>query len=142
MRLVRILKICFVASQILFLYFLVIQLPSPSTRPVDFKIEMALTILALSNVVLGFVIPRYFLRAGPRATGDASQQSSPIQRWFTANIVGFALLESCSLFGVVLHFLGAPLRHSELLICIATVAIVFFTAGAPPAGEASSNSQN
>jgi F0F1-type ATP synthase membrane subunit c/vacuolar-type H+-ATPase subunit K len=130
MRLVRVMKIFFVVSMLFFLY-MVIKLPANGTQPPDPKLEMVLTILALANIANGFVIPRYILRAPQRAQGDPNQ-ATLVQRWFTANVLGFAFLESCGLFGVVLHFLGADLRRSELLIGVGIVAIVFFSPGAVP----------
>jgi hypothetical protein len=130
MRLVRVMKIAFIASALIFLY-MVMKLPANATQPPDPTLEMVLTILALANIANGFVIPRYILRAAQRAQGDPNQ-ATLVQRWFTANVLGFAILESCCLFGVALHFLGADLRRSELLIGIGIVATVFFSPGAVP----------
>lgn len=141
LRLVRVLRITVVVAQILFLYYLVIRFPIASPRPLDPTAGMVITGLALANVVLGFVFPRYFLRIRQRAQGNAAQ-AALLQRWVTANVVGFAFLESCSLFGVALHFLGAALRRSELLIGVGIVATVFFSLGAPPGPEEGSAARN
>jgi F0F1-type ATP synthase membrane subunit c/vacuolar-type H+-ATPase subunit K len=130
MRLVRVMKIFFVVSMLFFLY-MVMKLPATAAQTPDAMLEMVLTILALANIANGFVVPRYILRAPQRAQGDPNQ-ATLVQRWFTANVLGFAFLESCGLFGVVLHFLGADLRRSELLIGVGIVAIVFFSPGAVP----------
>jgi hypothetical protein len=129
-RVVRVMKSAFVVSAILFL-FVVLDVPSKTAQPPVPAIEISITVIALANVALGFVLPRYFLRIGQRASRNA-QQSTPIQRWFTANVVRFALLESCTLFGVMLHFMGAALRHSEFLIAVGIVATVFLSLGALP----------
>jgi hypothetical protein len=130
MRLVRVMKIFFVVSMLFFLY-MVMKLPATAAQTPDAKLEMALTLLALANIVLGFVVPRYILRAAQRAQGNTTQATLS-QRFITASVLGFAFLESCSLFGVVLHFLGADLRRSELLIGVGIVATVFFSLGPLP----------
>jgi F0F1-type ATP synthase membrane subunit c/vacuolar-type H+-ATPase subunit K len=140
MRLVRVMKIFFVVSMLFFLY-MVMKLPATAAQTPDPKLEMVLTILALANIANGFVIPRYILRAPQRAQGDPNQ-ATLVQRWFTANVLGFAFLESCGLFGVVLHFLGADLRRSELLIGVGIVAIVFFSPGAVPDAGSGPNLPN
>ena len=133
LRLVRIMKIAFVVSAILFLG-VIIRLPANAAQPPDFTLVTAITVVAFADVVLGFVFPRSYLRTGRRAPGDV-KPPTPIQRWFTANVIGFAFLESCSLFGVMLHFLGAELRRSELLIGVGIIATIFFSLGTPPGGE-------
>jgi hypothetical protein len=133
LRLARILKFAFAISAILFLS-VVLRVPAKATQPPDPMVVAAITILAFANIVLGFVFPRYYLRNAQRVPGNA-QQATPIQRWFTANVLGFALIESCSLFGVMLHFLGAELGRSNLLIGVGVVATLFFSVGAPPESE-------
>lgn len=130
MRLVRVMKIFFVVSMLFFLY-MVMKLPATAAQPPDAMLEMVLTILALANIANGFVIPRYILRAPQRAQGNTTQATLS-QRFITASVLGFAFLESCSLFGVALHFLGADLQRSELLIAVGIVATVFFSPGPLP----------
>jgi hypothetical protein len=140
LRVVRMLKIAFVASAILFLR-MIITIPAHPLQPVNSTVETAITIVALVNIILGYAFPRFMLRAAQRASGNTSNVPS-IQRWFTASVVGFAILESCSLFGVALHFMGAELLRSELLIAVGIVATVFFSAGAPPADRVGNSAQS
>jgi hypothetical protein len=133
LRLVRIMKGAFIVSALFFLY-LVITIPASDSRPPDPVIETVLTFFALTNIVLGFVIPRFMAKAAQRKS-ESKSPAAPLQRWFTASVAGFAFLESCSLFGVMLHFLGAELRRSELLIAVGIVATLFFSAGAPPGAD-------
>jgi membrane protein YqaA with SNARE-associated domain len=136
MLLMRVMKIAFIVSALLFLS-LVMRIPAKETQPPSSSLEMALTILALTDVVIGYVIPRFILRSAQAAQENAAQPAA-IRRWITASVIGFAFLESCSLFGVMLHFLGAEIWRSELLIAVGILATVFFSAGAVPGADGGS----
>lgn len=126
-------RLCFVVSAALFLYMIVKIIPG-GTQPPSPAFETAITVVALGAVVLGFILPRTLLTRSQRATENANRVA-PLQFWVTRNVLGFAFLEACSLFGIVLHIMGADLWRSELLIGIGIVATVFFSAGEAPADE-------
>jgi hypothetical protein len=136
-RVFRVLKIAFVAYTAL-LFFVVIRIPPKSRIPVDGTIQAAITAVALAALVLGFVVPRFLVKPANSSIANATAPS-PIKRWFTAGVVGLAFLEACSLFGVTLHFLGAGLERSELLIGAGLVATVFFSPGTLPGAGPSGN---
>lgn len=137
LRLVRVLKIAFILSSILFL-FVVIEIPSKSPQPVDRTVELALLIAALTTIVLGYAFPKFLASSGQGRSGSAPQASA-LQAWFSRCVMSFAFLEACSLFGVVLHFLGAELLHSELLIGVAILALAFWSPETPPSSEDEGN---
>jgi len=138
-RTVRIMKIGFITFALLLIY-LIFKIPASAPQPIDPTVEMAVTILALVDVVLGFVFPRFMMRMAQRAPGNAAPATA-LQRWFAGSVVGLAFLESCNLFGFALHFLGAELGRSELLIGVGIVATMFFSAGAPPGRDEGNRSQ-
>jgi hypothetical protein len=131
-RLVRVLKAAFVGSPFFFFY-IVVKTSATAAHAPSATVEMALTLVALTNVALGYAVPRLMMRAAQRTPGSRDQ-ATVIQRWLTANVLGFALLESCSLLGMALHFLGAELQRTELLIAVGIIATVFFSPGALPDG--------
>jgi hypothetical protein len=140
LRVVRAMKVAFIVSAILFLS-IVIKIPANATQPPDPNVELAITGVALAMVVLGFVFPRMLERIAQRAPRN-TVQTTPVQRWFTRSLIGLAFLEACSLFGVTLHFLGAGIRRSELLIGVGIIATVFFSVGTPPESEEESSRQS
>jgi hypothetical protein len=58
-----------------------------------------------------------------------------MQRWFTGYILSLAFFESCSLFGVVLHFMGARILVVEVLFAASLLAILVRSPGVPPSDE-------
>jgi hypothetical protein len=110
---------------------MVIKILPKGPKPVDPTVETLITIVALAAVVLGFVFPRYLAGIAQRASANATQAAQRLQ-WLARSVMGFAFIEACSLFAIVLHSLGADLRRSELLIGVGIVATVFFSPGAPP----------
>jgi hypothetical protein len=131
-RLFRLIKIGFIVYMAL-LFFVVIRIPSKSHRAVDPMIELALTMTALVALVAGYVAPRVLARHPQPESQDAAAAPA-IKSWFSGGVIGLFFLEACSLFGVVLHFLGADLQRSELLIAAGIVSTVFFSPGALPDG--------
>ena len=132
-RLALVLKAAFIVSAILFLY-IVIKIPAKMPQLQNPSLEMAMTIIALTMIVLGFAFPNFLAKVAQRAPGNTIQ-AVRMQGWILRNVIGFAFLEACSLFGVALHFLGAELLRSELLISVGIVATVFFSAGTLPGSE-------
>lgn len=135
LRVVRAMKVAFVLSALLFLY-IVIRIPATSAQPLDSTVEAAFVIAALTMVFLGFAARKLFARAVQNASATTIP-AADLQRWLAASVISFAFLEACSLIGVALHFIGAALWHSELLIGVGIVATAFFSAGAPPGSEES-----
>ncbi len=129
-------RLFFVVSAFLFLYMILKVLPG-GAQPPSPAFETAITIMALGAVVMGFVLPRVLAGRAKRTTGSVTQ-SAQLQFWVMRSVLGFAFMEACSLFSIVLHVMGANLWRSELLIGIGIVATVFFSAGEAPADESDS----
>lgn len=53
----------------------------------------------------------------------------------TGYVLGLALFESCSLFGLVLHFLGSRILVVEMLFAASLLAILFWSPSVPPTDE-------
>ena len=76
-RLMRILKLSFLVSGVLFLY-VVFTIPAKSPGPVNPAIELVLTILAITNVVLGFTLPQFLARVAMRSP-QSTLQPTPVK---------------------------------------------------------------
>ena len=136
LRMVLVMRLFFVVSAFLFLYMILKVLPG-GTQPPNPVVETAITVIALGSVAMAFVLPRMLAGRAKRTTGSATQ-AAQLQFWVLGSVVGFAFLEACSLFGIVLHVMGANLWRSELLIGVGIIATVFFSAGEAPADESNS----
>jgi hypothetical protein len=60
--------------------------------------------------------------------------STAAQRWFSANILRLAFALSTSLFGLVLHIMGAPERLAQALVALGIVYLLV-KAGKPVADK-------
>jgi len=140
LRLVRALKYAFALSPILFL-LVIIRIPARNVAPPEPTVVTAITIVALTMIILGYAVPRSLAQVGQNSQATATL-AGQLQSWLSRNLIGFAFLEACSLFAFVLHFLGAELRRSELLIAVGIVATLFFSAGEPPGSEDASSQQS
>ena len=140
LRVFRFMKAAFLVYGILLIY-VIIKIRPKSSSPEDSTMVVAITFLAPIMLVLGFFTPRFFPRLAQRSSQSAPG-ATPIKQWFSGGLIGLCFLEACSLFGVVLHFLGAGLRQSELLIGAGIAAIAFFSPGALPGSEEGNSSQS
>ena len=124
----RVLKFAFIASVVMFFY-IVVTLPAAPKQPLDPKVGLLITILALTNIAFGFGARRLVDRPARAAA------STPLKRWMTAGVLSLAFFESCPLFGLALHFLGATLRHVEILFAAGLLSMLFWSPGSPPPAE-------
>ena len=131
----RVMKIVFIVSGVLF-FFVALKLPNNASQPPTSKIQLLLTVLALSNVVFGFNTRRII--RGAKGTSEDVPTSIQLKRWMSAGVVSLAFFESCILFGFVLHFLGAPFWRVELLFGVGLIAMLFWSPGTPPGTEGNS----
>lgn len=127
-RLMRVIRFSFAASGLLFAY-VVMTVPAQAPRPVDPPVEVAFTAVAFMNVVLGFLAPRLFALA-PQNKGKTA-----LNRWLSRSLVSLALFESCTLFGVTLHFIGGRLQLVALLIAVGIISTLVWRPGDPPADD-------
>ena len=104
----RTLKYAFIVSVLLF-GVVMIEIPSKAVHPPQPLLELIISALALSNLVLGFNARRFLARFTP-ANAGSSGSATPTARWFSAGIFSLAMMESYALFALVLHMLGTSSR--------------------------------
>ncbi len=131
-----VMKLAFIVSGLLII-FVVARVPSQAPQqPVSPAFEWAVTALAIIEDVIGLNGRRLYLWIAKRVPENALA-STPVGRWMTANIFSLAFIESCILFGLVLHFMGANVRFVQLLFAVGILSLLFWSPGKPPAtGEA------
>lgn len=129
-RVVKVLKISFVVSGLLFI-LIAFRIPARPTTPPDPLVEVIVSLVALTNIALGFFLPGLVSRAAGRRLTN-TQASTPLQRWVSGCILSLAMFMSCCLFAVVLHFIGARVRIVEILFAFGMLSIVFWKPGTPP----------
>jgi len=139
-RIVGILKISFIVSGLLFLY-IVFKIPPKATLSPQPAFALVISAIALTNIVLGFVLPGFLARNALRGQSGMRQPTTPIQRWMSNCVLSLAFFESCNLFGLVLHFVGARVLIVESLFAAGLLAMLFWSPGAPPTEEGAASTQ-
>jgi hypothetical protein len=131
-RLMRIVKYAFIISVLLFA--LVTIRPTRGMHPPQRLIQVIIAALALGDLVLGWN-GRWFFAQLARANGRRTIESTPLNQWFAANVFSLAVMESCALFAIVLHFLGSSTTLVGLLFVCSLLALVVWNPGRPPVPE-------
>ena len=138
-RVLRAMKLSFIVAGFLIIYVM-LKIPAAHlSRPANPTLELVIAAVALNNLVLGLVARRFFARFATNSSRSGAK-STPLSRWFSANVLSLALIESCLLFGFVLNRLGGSVRLVELLCGSAMIAFLFWSPGRPPAPEDGNNS--
>lgn len=123
----RVMKIAFIVSGVLF-FCIALKIPSQEQQPPTTAIQLALTIVALSNLVFGFNAKRLVVKSAEGAS-QFVPASIQLKRWISAGVVSLALFQSCNLFGFALRFLGAPLWRVKLLFGAGLISMLFWSPG-------------
>jgi hypothetical protein len=132
-RLMFVLKLSFIVSMLLFFY-VTFMVPTHVDQPITPAFELAIIIVALTADVVGFFARGLLSRMMKRAWAKRPE-ITPVSQWLTGNMVSLACFEACTLFGMVLHFTGAPVRLVEFLCSVGIISLVLWRPGTPPAGS-------
>lgn len=133
-------KFSFLTAGLLFTWIAHV-IPARPGPPIEPNIEAILLTMAFADIVLAFVFPPYLARAAARKASTAPTLP-PLQQWMSFNLVALTFLESCVLFGFVLHVLGANARLAFTVMGIGILAILLWRPSAPPAVQPPSAPQN
>lgn len=129
-----VLKLAFIVSGLLFIV-VVARVPTQTPQqPVSPAFEWVITILAIADDIVG-LCGRGLFRWIAKHTSPNGQASAPLRVWMTGNVFSLALMQSCILFGMVLHFVGARVRLVELLFAVGMISLVLWSPGTPPAAK-------
>ena len=132
-RVMRIMKYAFIASVLLF-GVVAIKIPSKAAHPPQHMIEVVISVLALSNLVLGLNAQSFFARFVK--PNPATPAGTPLNQWFAAGIFSLALMESCAIFALVLHLLGSSIKLVGILFASAILTLIFWNPGTAPTQDA------
>ena len=99
-----------------------------SAEPIVYELIAA---LAVADGFIGIVLKRILMRAKPRALPNGKMPTAA-GRWFTANLIRLAFSLSTCMFGLVLHFIGAPERQAQALVVLG-ILFMFVSPGKLPA---------
>lgn len=132
-RVMRTMKYAFILSVLLFIS-LTIRVPSKAAHHPGQSLEFIIIAMALTNLTVGCA-GRSILRRLTNANVGRNGNAAPLNQWVLANMISFALIESCALFAVVLHMLGGSTKLVGLLFGCALLALFTWNSGAPPATE-------
>ena len=133
----RIMKYAFIASVLLF-GVVAIKIPSKAAHPPQHMIEVILSVLALSNLVLGLNAQAFFARF--IKPGADTPTATPASQWFAAAVFSLALMESCALFALVLHLRGSSSKLVGILFGCSILTLIFWNPGSAPTQDANMRS--
>jgi len=109
---------------------LVLRLRSSATsKPI---VLQALTVLAVSLVVLLFVMRRIQVLPAEAILEKQPQDAKALARWRQGYLVTYTLSLSIALYGLVLHFLGFPMSQVAPFFIAGIVLILFLGPKAIP----------
>lgn len=129
-------RISFICFGLLLVY-LTMRMPAPPHVSANPTFEWVITVIGLTNVLLGFFAPRLFRRALQQAS--ARQPSSgPVAQWMAVNVVSLAFFDACMLFGFVLHAVGSEARFVEITIGAGLISLVVWKPKPVPGNEGAS----
>jgi hypothetical protein len=115
---------------------LVLQLRSSATsKPI---VLHALTVLAVSLVVLLFVIRRIQVLPAEAILEKQPQDAKALMRWRQGYLVTYCLSMSIALYGLVLHFLGFSMSQVGPFFVAGIVLILFLSPKVIPDGTSQS----
>jgi hypothetical protein len=104
----------------LVLYFLLsMRLPAAHHSPSSKALEIAVVCLSLSCANSAFYINRKYIRKAMITLKDTPEDAKALKRWRVGYVTIYVLSFAVALYGMVLHFFGAP----------GTRVIPFFAAG-------------
>lgn len=132
-RVIRIIWFGFVLAGVTII-FGAMTVPVQTTNALDPTAEMAIAIVALSDVALAFFARRFLARLARVAPGS-SVESAEMNRWFLGNVASLAIIFSCNLLAFVLHMLRARGELVELLFGAGMISLLLWRPGTPPEAD-------
>lgn len=132
LRVVRMMKLAFIASGLL-LIFVAFKVPAPPRRSPNHVFDVVVFILALTSIVVGFFAPRFFKR--PHSS-QAQPGSAALNHWMSMNVFSLACFQACLLIGFVLHFLRAQVQFIEIAFAAGMISLLIWKPQPPPTADA------
>jgi len=128
----RTMQIAFIVFGCLVFYLMHIVKPNAETPPAPALYE-SIAAIAVVDGLIGIWMQKMILKGQVRTLLNG-KMSTPGQRWLAANVVRLAFATSTSLFGFVLHVLGAPERLAQILVGLG-ILYLLMPPGTPPAEQ-------
>jgi hypothetical protein len=133
-RVMQIIRGGFVFGGVMLIY-VAMTIPAQAPRPIEPMAERMIALMALADVVLGFLAPRLLMRLAQREVRSGPEIAA-MSGWLMGNVVGLAFIFSCNLFAMVLHFVGAQGEFVALLFGVGMISLLVWRPGKPPVVEA------
>src|SRR5690348_1163663 len=103
-------KLAFIISGLL-LIFVAYKVPVPPRRSVNHVFDLVIFIVALTNIAVGFLAPRFLNRARQSQGGPGS---AALNQWMSMNVFSLACFDAPMLIGLVLHLVRARVQFIEI----------------------------
>lgn len=129
----RIVRMVFVASGFLY-YYAAMKLTNPGQQAPAGTFQSAITIIAFTCIILGFITRKLFGRVA-ESLAPKAQMSTEIKRWMMTSVISLVFFEMSILFGFTLHILGAPMWRVALLFGAGVASMLIWSPGPVPGEE-------
>jgi hypothetical protein len=130
---IRIMRLSFLLFGILLIY-IAFKVPVQSRAVPNRVFELVISLLALTNIPIGFFAPKFFSRSPSRGF-RSTMVPAPVKQWFTGRVASLAFFNACNLFAFVLHSIGGRIWIVELLFGAGMISFLFWNPGNPPIAE-------
>lgn len=124
----------FVLSGVMLIY-VVFVVPVRTPDNADAAIEIGMTMIALVDVVLGFLAQRFLARIA-KPVPEGRQGNAELNAWLSRNVASLALIYSCNLFAFALHMLRAGSDLVDVLFGVGMISLLLWQPGTPPVVKA------
>jgi hypothetical protein len=125
-------QIAFIVFGCSVFYLMHVVKPNAETPPAPALYE-SIAAVAVADGFIGIMMHRLLLKAKARPLPNGRMPTGA-ERWLSANVVRLAFATSTSLFGFVLHVLGAPERLAQILVGLG-ILYMLMPPGALPAEQ-------
>ena len=129
LKLVRTAQVAMLVS-ILIYVFLIWRIPARS-HPQNSTIYAALTVLALSSVVVLFALRRFFAARLLAALSANLEDTAALVQWRASYVISYAVSESIAIYGLLLHFLGFSMKQVAPFLIAGFLLILFLAPSLP-----------
>jgi FtsH-binding integral membrane protein len=128
------LQVVRMAMLVSIVFYILIALLAPSAARPSPIVFYAVTLMAISLVVVLFVTRRILVLRMETVLATQPQDERALARWRTGCIVTYCLSEAVALYGLVLHFLGFTLSEVAPFYLGGFILLLFFGPRRPPNG--------
>lgn len=122
---VRLIRWCLLIAVAVY-FVLMARLPASSHATQLGTIEIAIALVSLACVNTAFYFNRKFVQKAEALMQQSPDDGKASKRWRAGYVAIYAASLAVALYGLLLHFLGAPFTHVVPFFVVGTAMILWF----------------